>query len=212
MAYTDWRLKGPQLSTCNCDWGCPCQFNAPTTHGSCEAITAGVIEEGRFNDIRLDGLRWCMLLQWPGEIAEGNGRQQMIIDQDGDADQREAMRKILHGEATAPGATHFYVFNSTMSEVLDPIYAPFETLEIDVEARRARVVIPGLVEATGSPIVDPNSGAEFRARIQLPDGFEYSVAEMGTGVSRSTAGLEISVSGSYGQFNLVHMNQDGVIR
>ena len=207
-----WMIRGAEFGNCNCDWGCPCQFNASTTHGFCEAIASGVIEEGRFNDIRLDGLRWCMLLQWPGEIAEGNGRQQMIIDEDGDADQREAMRKILHGEATAPGATHFYVYNSTMSDVLDPIYAPFETLEIDVEARRARVVIPGLVDATGSPIVDPNSGEEFRARIQLPGGFEYSVAEMGTGESRSTAGIEISLSGTYGQFNVVHMNQDGVIR
>ena len=27
--------------------------------------------------------------------------------------QREGLRRILHGEATTPGATHFYVYNST---------------------------------------------------------------------------------------------------
>jgi hypothetical protein len=207
-----WTIRGAEFSNCNCDWGCPCQFNAPTTHGHCEAIAPGLIEEGHFNDTPLDGLRFCMLLWWPGEIADGNGRQQAIIDERADAEQREALRKILHGEATAPGATHYFVFNSTMSEVLDPIYAPFETCEIDVEARHARVVIPGLLDATGSPIVDPNSGEEFRARIQLPNGFEYSVAEMGSGDSHATAGLEIEVSGSYGQFNVLHMNQNGVIR
>ena len=207
-----WMIRGTEFGNCNCDWGCPCQFNAPSTNGSCEAITSGFIEEGHFNGTQLGGLNWCMLLQWPGEIAAGNGRQQMIIDERADPDQREALRKILHGEATAPGATHFFVFNSTMSEVLEPIFAPFEACEIDVEARRARVVIPGLVESEGKPIVDPNSGDEFRARIQLPNGFEYNVAEMGTGVSRSSAGIEIEVSGTYGQFNVLHMNQDGVIR
>jgi hypothetical protein len=37
MAYVDWRIKGPQLSTCNCQVGCPCQFNALPTHGDCRA-------------------------------------------------------------------------------------------------------------------------------------------------------------------------------
>ena len=207
-----WMIRGVEFSNCNCDWGCPCQFNAPTTHGFCEAVGAGRVDEGNFNDTKLDGLHWVMLFRWPGEIAEGNGTSQMIIDERADSEQYEAMRKILHGESTAPGSTHFFVFNSTMSEVIDPITAPFETFEVDVEARRARVVVPGLVELSGSPIIDPNSGEEFRARIDLPGGFEYTTAEMGTGESRTNAGLEINLSGSYGQFNTIHMNQDGVIR
>ena len=206
-----WMIRGVEYGNCNCAWGCPCQFNAPTTHGSCEAVTGGVVEEGHFNDTRLDGLHWVMLLQWPGEIADGNGRQQAIIDERADGAQREALRKILHGESTAPGATHFYVYNSTMSEVIDPLYAPVD-VEIDVDARRARLVVPGLVESTGSPIVDPHNGGEHRAQIHLPNGFEYTVAEVGTGQSRARAGIELDLSDSYGQFNVVHMNQDGVIR
>ena len=206
-----WRIRGVEYGNCNCAWGCPCQFNAPTTHGFCEAVTGGVIEEGHFDDVRLDGLRWVLLLQWPGEIAAGNGRQQAIIDERANPAQREALRKILHGEATTPGATHFFVFNSTMSEVLPTLYAPVR-VEVDVAARRGRIEVPGLVESTGTPILDPFSGAEFRAAIHLPGGFEYTVAEMGSGESRASAGLRIELSGSYGQFNQVHMNQDGPIR
>ena len=206
-----WMIRGMEYGNCNCAWGCPCQFNAPSTHGSCEAVTGGVVEEGHFNDTRLDGLRWVMLLQWPGEIADGNGRQQAIIDERADGAQREALRKILHGESTAPGATHFYVYNSTMSEVIDPLYAPVD-VEINVDARRARLFVPGLVESTGSPIVDPHSGGEHRAQIHLPNGFEYTVAEMGTGQSKARAGIKLDLSDSYGQFNVLHMNQDGVIR
>ena len=206
-----WTIRGVEYGNCNCAWGCPCQFNAPSTHGSCEAVTGGVVEEGHFNDTRLDGLRWVMLLQWPGEIADGNGRQQAIIDERADGAQREALRKIVHGESTAPGATHFYVYNSTMSEVIDPLYAPVD-VEINVDARRARLFVPGLVESTGSPIVDPHSGGEHRAQIHLPNGFEYTVAEMGTGQSKARAGIKLDLSDSYGQFNILHMNQDGVIR
>jgi len=84
--------------------------------------------------------------------------------------------------------------------------------QFDVDARTARVEVPGLVESTGGPIVDPNSGQEFRARIDLPNGFEYSLAEMGTGSSKANAGLSIELEDSYGQWNLLHMNQDDVIR
>jgi len=207
----EWMIRGVEFTNCNCNWGCPCQFNAPTTHGHCEAVSTGRIDEGHFNDVRLDGLRWTLLLAWPGEIAEGNGRQQAILDARADADQREALRKIVHGESTAPGATHFFVFNSTMSQVLDPLTAPIE-FEVDVDARTARVRIPDLVESSGSPIVDPNSGQEFRARIDLPNGFEYSIAETGTATSRVRAGIELDLANSYGQWNVLHMNQDGVIR
>ena len=206
-----WMIRGVEYSNCNCAYGCPCQFSAPTTNGNCEAVLTGHIEEGHFGDTKLDGIDWALLLWWPGEIAAGSGRQQAIIDERASDDQREALRKILHGEATAPGATHFFVYNSTMSEVLDTIYAPIE-LEIDVPARSARVNVPGLVESRGSPIINPNTGNEHRARINLPNGFEYTVAEMGSGTSKVTAGIELDLSNSYGQFNILHMNQDGVIR
>jgi hypothetical protein len=206
-----WTIRGAEYGNCNCAWGCPCQFGAPTTHGFCEAVTGGIVVEGHFNETRLDGLHWILLLQWPGEIAAGNGRQRAIIDERADAAQREALRKILHGESTTPGATHFFVYNSTMSEVLEPLYAPIEA-SIDVEARRARLAVPGLVESVGSPIRDPATGEEHRARIHLPNGFEYDVAEMGTATSKARAGIELDLADSYGQFHVVHMNQDGVIR
>jgi hypothetical protein len=208
---TQWTMHGREFANCNCAWGCPCQFNSPSTYGFCEAVTGGQIDEGHHGDVRLDGLDWAMILKWPGEIAAGNGRQQFIIDERADPAQREALGRILRGEDTAAGATHFFVFNSTMSEVLETLYRPIE-LEIDVEARRARLSIPGLVESLGEPIIDPNSGEPFRARIDLPNGFEYSMAEVGTGRSRVTGELPLELDGTYGQFNEVHMNQDGVIR
>jgi len=192
-----WMIRGMEFSNCNCDYGCPCQFNSPSTHGFCEAIGSVIIEEGHFNDTTLDGLRFVGLYQWPGEIADGNGRQQFIIDQRADEKQREAIRKIAHGESTKPGATHFYVFNSTMKEVLE---------------RRARTRIEGLVESSGRPVISPFNGEEERMGIHLPGGFEYTYAEIGSASSRVNAGIALDMKDSYGQFNILHMNQDGVIR
>ncbi len=206
-----WTIRGTQFANCNCAWGCPCQFNSPTTHGHCEAIEAGRIEEGHFNDTRLDGLCFVMLVKWPGEIADGNGVEQIVIDERADGAQREALGKILLGESTAPGATHFYVFNSTMSRVLETLYAPIE-IEINVAARRASVRVPDLIESEATPIVDPNSGEEFRAGFSLPNGFQMTSAEIATGRTESKAGITLDLSGSHAHMADLHMNQDGVIR
>lgn len=208
---TEWIIKGRQFANCNCDYGCPCQFGWPTpTYGFCEAVVAGHFDEGHFGATRLDGLSYVLLLHWPNAIHEGNGSQQAIIDERADPDQREAIRKILHGEETEPGATHFYVYNSTMSRVLDPIYAPIE-FECDVEARLGRCNVPGLIELRGEPIRDPAAGAEERVQIGKPNGFEYRIAEIGRGFAKATGEIPINLDNTYGQFSVLHMTQSGVV-
>ena len=170
-----------------------------------------MIDEGYFNETRLDGLTWVMLLAWPGEIADGNGREQVIIDERANVDQREALRKILHGESTAPLATHFFVYNSTMSETLETLYKPID-ISIDVGERKGHIKVPDLVESSGTPIPNPFTGGVSRSRIHLPEGFEYTYAEMGTASSKTHGSIALDMSDSYGQFNELHMDQDGVIR
>ena len=190
-----WMIRGTEFANCNCNYGCPCQFGSPTTHGNCEGVISGHIEEGNFGDVRLDGLAFAMLFWWPGEIAAGNGRLQFVIDESASDEQRDGLGQILRGENTAPGATHFFVYNSMASEVLDTVYAPID-LEIDIEARTARLSVAGVVESTGSPIINPHSGEPSRSRINLPNGFEYTVAEMGSGSSKITAGIELELTDS----------------
>ena len=99
-----------------------------------------------------------------------------------------------------------------MSDVRDPQFVSIE-LSIDVNARQAKLKIAGIVESTGTPMIHPFSGEPSRARINLPDGFEYTIAEVGSGKTKSqVAGLELDLDGSHGQFNTLHMNQDGFIR
>ncbi|PYR26449.1 MAG: hypothetical protein DMF92_18425, partial [Acidobacteria bacterium] len=32
----NWTLKGYLIGSCNCDWGCPCTFNARPTYTKCQ--------------------------------------------------------------------------------------------------------------------------------------------------------------------------------
>tara|TARA_R110000787_G_scaffold65861_3_gene148083 strand:+ start:1154 stop:1531 length:378 start_codon:yes stop_codon:yes gene_type:complete len=88
-----WEIQATQFGNCNCAFGCPCQFNAPTSHGFCQAVVSNLIRKGHFNGTPLDGLGFLILLHWPGEIAEGNGRQQVIIDERANTEQRNAKKK-----------------------------------------------------------------------------------------------------------------------
>ena len=206
-----WMIRGKEFGNCNCNWGCPCQFNSPSTYGKCEAVLSGQIEEGHFNEVKLDGLKFVLLLKWPGEIKDGGGIEQAIIEERASAQQREALTKILYGQSTAPMATHFCVYNAMADTVLDPLYKPIE-MSIDIEGRHANTKIVGIVESEGRPIIHPIHASEVRSGIHLPNGFEYTYAEMGSGTSTVTGDIELDFNASYGQFNILHLNQDGVVR
>ncbi|MEO5845402.1 MAG: hypothetical protein ABIQ33_11235, partial [Caldimonas sp.] len=58
----------------------------------------------------------------------------------------------------------------------------------------------------------PVSGEEHRARIDLPHGFEYELAEIGSASSRSTGTIPLDLKNSYGQFARLHLNNKGPVR
>ena len=84
MSYIDWMISGMSISNCNCDYGCPCQFYAPPTYEKCEGVDVLEIDKGHFGDVVLDGLRFVMIMAWPGAIHEADGIGQVIVDQRAD--------------------------------------------------------------------------------------------------------------------------------
>ena len=72
----EWTLKGTVLIACNCDYGCPCNFNALPTTGKCEGGWTWHVEDGRFGETMLDGLNFTVVVKWPGAIHEGNGNME----------------------------------------------------------------------------------------------------------------------------------------
>jgi hypothetical protein len=208
---TPWEIKATEFASCNCAYGCPCQFDAPPTHGTCDGTLAMEIHEGHHGEVRLDGLRLAMMQTFPGPVHEGGGKSQRIVDERADAAQRDALLRIMAGEDTEPFATMFFVFNAMVDEVFEPIAAPIE-FEADVDGRRGRIFIEGLIDVRGEPIRNPVTGAEHRARIDLPNGFEYEIAEMASATTRTGGRIVLDLKDTYGQFAHIHLNNQGVIR
>src|ERR1700720_4576419 len=110
MAKSEWRLEGEWIKNCNCAFGCPCDFNAPPTYGSCKGMVGMRITKGHFDGTELSGLMFGTTVEFPGALHEGNGKMQPIIDERATLEQREALFNILSGKYSAEG-TLFHIFS-----------------------------------------------------------------------------------------------------
>ncbi len=208
----DWYVEGASFGNCNCAYGCPCQFEALPTHGSCHGFEILRIDKGHFGDTDLSGLKIAMFYAWPGPIFEGKGELQAVIEDRADEAQRKALETILYGGETAEAATHWWVFRAMSDKVHPVLFKPIE-LDVDIEARTATATIPGVLTAAGRPIRPPHSDEDHRVRINIPNGIEFEVAEIGSasGKTGADAAIAMDLNDSYGQFNLLRHSGSGVV-
>jgi hypothetical protein len=96
------------------------------------------------------------------------------------------------------------------STVHEPIFKSIE-FEVDIDKRRARVVIPGVLEASGRPIRSPATGEEHRVRIDIPNGIEFETAEIGSATTKASGAIPLELDDTYGQFNVLRHSGSGVV-
>lgn len=207
-----WLFKSETYDNCNCAVNCGCQFNLPSTHGYCQSAFVGQLVEGHFNDTPLAGLRWAGLYKWPGEIADGRGQRQIVIDERADEAQRAALETIVSGNACRPLSNCFSVFASTCSELSETLFLPID-LEADLERRTARVEIPGVMSSSGRPLRNEFSGEPFHVALARPSGsFEFTYAEIGLGTTSVTGDIEMAFTDSWAHYCVHHFDQNGLVR
>jgi hypothetical protein len=211
IAMTTWEIKGRELVNCTCEYGCNCQFNALPDKGHCHAVAGIQIDEGYHGKTRLDGLRLAAIFKWPGPIHEGNGEAIAFIDESADAAQRDALLRIITGQDTDPFATMFAVYASTVSNMHAPVFTKID-LELDIDGRTGRIFVRDYIDTTGEPIRNKATGAQSRVQIVLPEGFEYTVAEIGSASSKTSGPVQIQMKDTYGQFARLHLDGHGVVR
>lgn len=208
---TAWEIEGRELVNCTCEYGCNCQFNALPDKGHCHAVAGIQIDAGHHGQTKLDGLRLAAIFKWPGPIHEGNGEAIAFVDERADAQQRDALLRIMTGQDTDPFATMFAVYASTISNMNPPVFTKID-LDLDVDGRKGRIFVKDYIDTHGEPIRNKVTGKDSRAQIVLPDGFEYTVAEIGSASSRTAGPVQLEITDKYAQFARLHLDNHGVVR
>jgi hypothetical protein len=191
MTAPAWSLTGQVVVSCNCDWGCPCNFNARPTTGKCEGGWTWHVERGSFEDVTLDGLNFSLYANWPGAIHEGGGEALTLIDERADSGQRAAIETLMGGTVGGPWG----VLGWTWPTMHGPYPVPYE---IWLDGIRTRVRCGEVLEIEGAPIKNPVTGAESHPGVVLPQGIIVKRADLGmSAVFKVTRDIPYDHSGQY---------------
>jgi hypothetical protein len=186
-----WSVQGTLLQGCNCDYGCPCNFNARPTMGHCEGTWSGIIDQGSYGGVDLGGLNFTLICDWPAAIHEGNGECQILIDERATAEQRDGMLTIDQGEAGPPWS----ILKNTFSTYYEPQFVHYET---KIDGANSSVRAGEFFHLEMESIKNPVTGAEAFPGIVLPQGLLY----------RESTRTSCKVYGASGKINYEYSGTD----
>jgi hypothetical protein len=168
----NWNFKADYVETCNCEYGCPCNFSGFPTYGNCSAIILYHIKSGSYGDTKLDGLDFITAVSWPKAIHEGNGTALLLVTNKANDEQRKALMQIASGQAKGDGP--FALFAGTFSRFLDP---QFVDINAKIDGRKSSFSVPGIVNVETESFTNPVTGEEQDTKIQIPKGFIWKLAD-----------------------------------
>jgi len=167
-----WNLKVDYIETCNCDYGCPCNFSGFPTFGFCRAIVLYHIKSGSYGNVALDGINVISVGSWPKAIHEGNGTMQFFISKQTTEDQRKAVVQIFSGKAKGEGP--FALFANTLKYLLEPQYVD---ISAKIDGKKSKFSVPGIIDVQIESFKNPVTGEEQDTKIQIPKGFIFKLAD-----------------------------------
>jgi hypothetical protein len=102
-----WSLRGELVLSCSCTVFCPCTLSlglAPPTEGYCQTWAGIRIDEGRFDDTDLAGVKVGLIIEIPGLMSRGNWTAGLYVDDRASIHAVKALTRIFTGRAG--GSTH----------------------------------------------------------------------------------------------------------
>ena len=162
-----WRIQTEYIQSCNCDYGCPCNFNALPTYGNCEALLGYRIRKGNFNDTTLDGVVFAWGMWWPEAIHLGNGIGQLYVDNKASAEQVKALEEIVSGKY---GGGVFTIFPSTFTEVRPTVVTQ---IEFHYDSYDGWFKVEGVGEVRSGHITNAKTGEPWEGELVVPGGIGF---------------------------------------
>ncbi len=167
---TKWSMETEYIQSCNCAYGCPCNFNALPTHGNCQGLVGYRIRKGRFDRTKLDGVKLAWGLWWPGAIHHGRGVSRLYIDPAATPDQQKAVTEIFSGKH---GGGVFAIFSTTFARVLPPKLAK---IDWKFKGYASAFSVQGIGGVESTHVRNPVTNAEFQGEVVFPLGLNFKRA------------------------------------
>lgn len=171
MNIPAWKLEMDYIECCNCDFGCPCNFNGYPTDDYCHTMVGYYVREGHYGDTQLDDVQIVMAASWPGAIHQGGGTVRLHLDESTTEAQREAVFAIFSGKAKGGGP--FELFSSTFSNFEPPMIT---AVEVHPDGRNSRFRVPGVIDVQLEQFTNPVSGEPQDIQVHMPEGFIFRTA------------------------------------
>ena len=200
MAEPAWTLRGEYMESCNCDYLCPCIFTNPqaeVTHDHCTAALVFRIDQGRINGerhaaVRLDGLKFALLIRSGKVMADGNWVFAGVVDDSADPEQRAALSSIVSGEA---GGTPGMIRQNLVSDFRGVVYKP---IAFTMQGLHRAASIPDVLEfeidgvasrnRSGEPFFIDNTAHPANRRLALARSKTTRIHGFGLGVDMAGKG------------------------
>jgi hypothetical protein len=101
-ANTPWHIKGELMLSCNCTVFCPCVLSLgkhPPTEGYCQTWGGIKIDDGRYADVDLSGIKLGLMIEIPGQMSRGNWTAALYVDERASIYAVKALTRIFTGKA-----------------------------------------------------------------------------------------------------------------
>ena len=168
-----WNLEGDFYENCSCDAICPCTWSNLARHATrddyCRFVLAFDIENGEIDGVDVSGRAFVMIADTPPNMADGNWRVGVIVDDGADEGQVGKLGQVLSGELGGPPAS------------LGPLLGQFLGIEqasisIESDGKNHRVQVGDFVDYSGE-------------RVTLESGEPISLSNIVTHPAGPTLGL-----------------------
>jgi hypothetical protein len=183
-----WSMEADYLQACSCEYGCPCEFEAPPSQGFCEGLIILRVTKGRYGDVPLDGFTVGVAAHWPGPMHKGNGHGICAIDERASPAQRDALWKIVSGQA---GGMPFEIIRMVVPKMQPPVYVPANFTWSD---RNSSAKLGDAIVAAVEPIKNPVTGDPEQIRVEHGTGLLFKSAEVVAGKECRAAGAGLNFS------------------
>jgi len=185
-----WNLQGKFYENCSCDAICPCTWSNlahRATNDYCRFAMAFEVDSGDVEGLDLSGRSFVLVGEAPPNMAEGNWKLGVFVDDGASSEQVAKLGEVLSGQLGGPPAA------------LGPLLGEFLGIEqaaisVESDGDGHRVKVGDAVDYSGAPVlVEGGERVSLTNIVAHPAGPTMSLAP----VSRSAvSAFGIEYSGS----------------